>query len=83
MLKAIMFLYIGVCFIWILGVSKTKYWKQATALNVLFMLTLALGRTLSMVVDGLPTTGYVFGVIAEFFLAMYALYQLRKYKVEA
>lgn len=78
LLKAIMCLYLGVSLIWILGVWKTEYWKTATQLNILFMLTLASGRLLSIVIDGLPTTGYVFGVIAELVIGLFAYYQLKK-----
>lgn len=82
LLRAIMFLYLGVSFIWFLGILKTKYWKLATQLNILFMLTLAMGRILSMVIDGLPTGGYIFAVIAELILGFYSIYQLRKYRME-
>jgi len=79
MLKANMCLYLGISFVWILGVWKPKYWKRATELNILFMLTLAIGRALSMIIDGLPTIGYLFGIIAEFILGLYSIYQLKKY----
>lgn len=80
-LRAIMCLYLGISFIWVLGVFKPKYWKTATQLNSLFMLTLALGRMLSMILDGLPSNGYIFGVLAELILGFYAIYQLKKYKI--
>jgi hypothetical protein len=79
MLKAIMGLYFGISFVWILGIYQDKYWKNATQLNILFMLTLGAGRVLSMILDGMPSEGYIFGVIAEFVLGFYALYQLKKY----
>ena len=72
-----MCLYLGVSAVWIAGVLKPNYWKVATQLNILFMLTLGTGRLLSMAADGLPTDGYIFGVVAELSLGMYALYQLR------
>lgn len=77
MLKATMFLYIGISFIWILGVWKTEYWKRATELNILFMLTLATGRALSILMDGWPTGGFVFGILAEIVLGVYAIWQLK------
>ena len=80
MLKAIMFLYLGISSIWVLGILKAEYWKSATQLNILFMLTLACGRVLSMILDGLPTAGYIFGVLAELIIGLFSLYQLRKYK---
>ncbi len=79
MLKAFMCLYLGISLVWFLGVWKAKYWKSATQLNILFMLTLATGRVLSMVSDGLPTEGYIFGVIAEFIIGFFSIYQLKKY----
>lgn len=81
LLRAIMFLYLGVSFIWFLGILKTEYWKSATQLNILFMLTLAMGRLLSMIIDGLPTGGYIFAIIAELILGFYSFYQLRKYRM--
>lgn len=79
MLKAIMCLYLGISFIWILGIWRTEYWKTATQLNVLFMLSLATGRAISMIMDGFPTGGYIFGIIAEFVLGFYSIFQLKKY----
>jgi len=80
MLKSIMCLYFGISMVWILGIWKPNYWKRATELNILFMLTLAIGRAISMVIDGFPTAGFVFGIIAEFTLGFYSIYQLKKYK---
>ncbi|CAM1353464.1 DUF4345 domain-containing protein [Tenacibaculum halocynthiae] len=80
LLKAIMCLYIGISCIWLVGIIKEKYWKSATQLNILFMLTLATGRILSIIMDGIPTNGYVFGVIAELIIGLFSVYQLKKYK---
>ena len=79
MLKAIMCLYLGISFVWILGIWKTEYWKIATQLNILFMLSLAIGRVLSMLMDGFPTGGYIFGIIAELVLGFYSIFQFKKY----
>jgi hypothetical protein len=79
MLKAIMGLYLGISLVWILGICKTEYWKIATQLNILFMLSLAIGRALSMLMDGFPTGGYIFGIIAELVLGFYSIFQFKKY----
>ena len=79
MLKAIMFLYLGISLVWILGIYKTEYWKIATQLNILFMTSSVIGRSLSMLTDGMPTGGYILGIIAEFVLGLYSIYQLKKY----
>ncbi len=83
MLRAIMCLYLGICGVWIAGVWKSRYWKIATQLNILFMLTLATGRLLSIIIDGIPTGGYVFGIIAEGFIGLFSIYQFRKYVVQS
>ena len=82
MLKAIMGLYLGISLAWILGVWKSEYWNRVTQLNILFMLTLATGRALSMVADGLPTGGYIFGIVAEFTIGILSIYQLKKYGIK-
>jgi len=83
MLKANMALYLGVSAVWLAGMLKSTLWQRATELNVLFMLTLSGGRLLSMATDGLPTDGYIFGVIAELAIGAYALYQPRQHHARA
>ncbi len=52
--RAIMFLYLGISNILILGILKSEYWKFATLLSLVFMGCLALGRALSFILDGHP-----------------------------
>ena len=80
MLKAIRILYLGASSLWILGTLKNEYWKRSTELNVFFMLTLAIGRILSIITDGLPTEGFIFGLIVELMIGLFSIYQLKKYK---
>lgn len=82
LLKAIMFLYLGISLVWLLGIWKSEYWKSATHLNIIFMLSLGTGRFLSLLTDGLPTGGYIFAVLMEFVLGFFAIYQLKKYNPE-
>lgn len=76
--KAIMGLYLGFSMLWILGVFKSIYLKIALITNVIFMLGLGFGRVLSILLEGLPTFGYVFGTFAELFLGFYGLWVLKK-----
>ncbi len=78
LLKAIMFLYFGFSILWFLGILYDKYWLLATQMMVLFMLAMALGRTASMFIDGLPSKGYIFGTIAEYALGIYAFIQWKR-----
>lgn len=77
-------MYLGGAFVWFLGILKTVWWENATKLNILFMLTLAvlLGDCWVWQSDGLPTSGYIFGVIAEFFIGFFSIYQLEKYSAK-
>lgn len=79
--KAIMGLYFSFSLIWILGVLKTNYLKIALVTNVIFMLGLGFGRLISLFIDGIPTSGYVYGTIGELILGFYGLYLLVNNKV--
>jgi len=41
------------------------------------MLGLTLGRMVSILLDGTPTSGYIFGTIAELVLGLYAFWALK------
>jgi len=75
--KAIMGLYLGVSVLWILGIFKENYLKLALISNMVFMLGLGFGRVLSLILDGTPTFGYLFGTVAELFLGCYGLWVLK------
>ncbi len=75
--KAIMGLYLGFSMLWILGIFKANYLKLALVSNLIFMLGLAFGRSLSFLIDGTPTHAYIFRVIGEFFLGVYGLWVLK------
>lgn len=77
-LRAIMFLYLAVCLVLFLGMWKSKYWIRATQLNVIFMLSLAIGRVLSIILDGAPTQALVVAMVVEFILGLLSIYQLRR-----
>lgn len=78
--KAIMGLYLGFSVLWVLGVFKTKYLRLAVVTNLVFMLGLGGGRVLSLILDGTPTFGYIFGAFAELFLGFYGLWVLSHLK---
>jgi hypothetical protein len=77
--KAIMGLYLGFSILWVLGVFKANYLKLAIVSNMIFMLGLGSGRVLSLIVDGTPTFGYIFGTFAELFLGVYGLWVLKRW----
>jgi len=78
--RAIMGLYLAFSVFWILGIFKSNYWYAATLSNMLFMLGLACGRIVSLLVDGMPSIVFFVGTIGELILALYAFYQLKKIK---
>lgn len=76
--KAIMGLYLGFSVLWIVGLFLDRFWKTATVSNIVFMLGLAFGRIISMLLDGFPTTVFVVGTIGELVLGLFAYYQLKR-----
>ena len=81
--RAIMFLYLGMANILILGVFNSEYWKFATLLVIIFMGSLALGRTMSFFIDGVPSLMFILGLFGEFILAIFSFWQLRNYAGKA
>jgi len=77
--KAIMGLYLGSSIIWLFGIFKTNYLKIALVSNMIFMLGLGSGRVLSLIVDGTPSFGYLFGTFAELFLGVYGFWVLKRW----
>ncbi|MFT3823929.1 MAG: DUF4345 domain-containing protein [Chitinophagaceae bacterium] len=78
--RAIMGLYMSMIALWILGILKRKYWFMATVANVLFMSGLGLGRLISLALDGTPSPKFFIGMLLEFLLAAWGIYNLKHYK---
>ncbi len=76
--KAVMGLYLGFSILWVLGIFKTNYLKLAIVSNMIFMLGLGFGRVVSILLDGAPTFGYIFGTFAELFLGCYGVLVLTR-----
>jgi hypothetical protein len=76
--KAIMGLYLGFSLLWVLGIFKASYLKTALITNVVFMLGLGLGRLISIILDGIPTLVYLFGMVGELLLGAYGIWVLKQ-----
>lgn len=78
--RAMMGLYMAIAALWITGIFNRHYWLMATVTNVLFMAGLGFGRFISVMLDGLPSLAFLIGMLLEFLLAAWGLYNLRRYK---
>lgn len=74
--KAVMGLYLGFSILWILGIFKNQFLKPALISNMIFMLGLGFGRVISILIDGTPNFGFLFGTFAELFLGFYGVWLL-------
>jgi hypothetical protein len=77
--RATMGLYIGMVVIWIAGIINPKIWAAATLTNIAFMGGLAAGRLVSLLVDGMPTIYFIYGLAGELLLAVWGIYNLVRY----
>ncbi|MEM8764847.1 MAG: DUF4345 domain-containing protein [Bacteroidota bacterium] len=75
--RAIMGLYIAFACYWLWALKQPKYWKGATLSNILFMGGLALGRLLSLIIDGVSVQ-YTIGMLLEFFMMVWGIYNLKR-----
>ncbi len=78
--RAMMGLYLGMTAIWTLGIFKSKFWLTATITNIAFMGSLVLGRILSLMLDGFPSSPFITGLLVEMILTIWGLINLEKYK---
>jgi Domain of unknown function (DUF4345) len=78
--RAIMVLYLALSILFLMGIYNPKYWFTATITNIFLMGGLALGRMLSLVLDGMPSPIFLWGTLGEMVLAVFAFYQLRKWE---
>ena len=77
-LKAVMGIYLGFSILWILGIFKNNYLKMALVSNVIFMLGLGFGRLASVIFDGLPSTGFLAGIVGELLFGWYGVWVLSR-----
>jgi hypothetical protein len=77
-MRAVMGLYFGQIIIWFLGASKKEYRTPAMYCLVVFMLGLAGGRILSLILDGVPHWLLVVYLILELIIGLIGLRLIRK-----
>jgi len=70
-MRAIMGLYFGQVIIWLLGFSNPNLRRPAMYCLVVFMLGLAGGRILSLIVDGMPRWLLVVYLILELIIGLF------------
>ena len=73
-------LYLGTVVLWVIGIFKSFYWRIATISNVFFMIGLALGRIISLLVDGVPSIFFSVGLALELTLGLWGIRNLNKYR---
>ena len=76
-LRAVMGLYLGMVVFWVLGAFKTPLRIPALWSLVVFMLGLAVGRGISLVLDGLPSPPLVVYLLLEIGFGAVGLYLLK------
>jgi hypothetical protein len=79
--RSMMGLYLGMVILWVTGIFKPLYWRTATISNIIFMLGLAMGRILSLVIDEVPSVSFSIGLAVELILGLWGIIQLKKYRV--
>jgi len=76
--KAVMGLYLAFSLLWLLGIFNSNYFRVALISNMVFMLGLGFGRTISLLIDGVPGNAYLIGAFGEIALGLYGLWALKK-----
>ena len=72
-------LYLAMVIVWTAGIMKERLWLAAAISNIAFMSGLAMGRIISLLVDGIPSAIFLVGLVTELLLGSWGLFNLRKY----
>ena len=75
--RAIMGLYVGMVALWVVGAFRSDFSRAAVIAEVFFMLGLACGRGLSIIVDGIPSIFLIASMVAELGLGLCGICVLR------
>ncbi len=76
--RAIMGLYLGMIVLWVLGAFRPSLTRAAVIAEIAFMCGLAVGRVLSIVVDGMPSIALLGYTGVEIAMAAWGLLVLKK-----
>jgi hypothetical protein len=74
--RAIMGLYLAFGFYWAYSIINPKHHSTAIISNILFMGGLALGRFISLILDGISNL-YLTGMVLEFVMLFWGLYNYK------
>lgn len=77
--RAVMGLYLGQTGFWVIGAIKPKLTLASLWSVVIFMWGLALGRILSVIVDGIPNTRLLVNLLLEIAYGLVAVVIIRKF----
>jgi hypothetical protein len=76
--RAIMGLYLGMIVLWVLGAFWANLTWVAVIAEVAFMFGLALGRVISIVIDGMPSMLLVVYAVLEIAMGLWGVLILKK-----
>ncbi|MGR5235766.1 DUF4345 domain-containing protein [Vibrio alfacsensis] len=76
--RAVMGLYLALVMFWVMGAMSKKYRLPALYSLVIFMFGLAMGRALSLLVDGMPHWLLVVYLLLEFGFGVVGLKMIKK-----
>ncbi len=75
--RAIMGLYLGMIVLWVLGAFRPSLTRAAVIAEIAFMSGLAVGRVLSIVVDGMPSVALLGYTGVEIAMAAWGIFVLK------
>ncbi|MBG6202128.1 hypothetical protein IWQ48_003271 [Labrenzia sp. EL_13] len=81
--RAVMGLYFGQIFFWYLGFLNQEFRRPALYMLATFMLGLAIGRLISVVIDGIPNSLLLLYLFLELLIGTSALVALRHGKEQS
>jgi hypothetical protein len=77
--RAVMGLYLGMIALWVLGAFRSNFTRAAVIAEIFFMIGLALGRVVSIIVDGVPSVLLIAYTVIEVTMGLWGILILKKF----
>ncbi len=80
--RTLMALYLGIAALIAPGIFYINWWNKSSIISIVFFGSLALGRLLSFMLDGMASPSFQLGVLLELFMTIYSFLSWKKFRLK-
>jgi hypothetical protein len=77
--RTLMALYLGIAALITVGIFNIKWWNKSSIISIVFFGSLACGRLLSFMLDGIASPSFRLGFLLELLITIYSFLSWKKF----